>query len=159
MYWLGLGVEKHNPNSPLTVKMVRLAGEKERRLYSRMRLRVVVDSIAADGRTLICTVFQARKAPLAKPLDTLEMVQHAEAILAPLLGAGYRPMITAVDWAHAGSLRNASERPDRNDPLGLVAALKESGSPFPRLNAEKGGTSNNDLLPLPLWRKALGFFA
>jgi hypothetical protein len=116
-----------------------------------------VDSIAHDERTLICTVFQHRRATLARPLDTVEMVQLAETAVAPLLSAGYRPMITAVDWAHGEELRNASDRPDPEDPLGLITALKEAGLPHPRLNIE--AREETSIIPLPFWRKALGLFA
>lgn len=140
----------------LAVGTVRSVGLNEVRAYSK-GISIKVDTIAQDGRTLICSVFQHRRAPLVKPMANVELVRAAELALSPLLSAGFVPMINALEWTHAEQLRNAHDRPDPLDPIGLISALKNAGLPFPRLGKESHGTSTE--VVLPFWRKALGLFA
>src|SRR5688500_7798792 len=124
----------------LTVGTVRSVGLNEVRAYSK-GISIKVDTIAHDGRTVICSVLQHRRAPFVRPMANVELVRAAELALAPLLSAGFVPMINALEWAHAEQLRNAHDRPDPLDPIGLISALKDSGLPFPRLGKETSGTS------------------
>jgi hypothetical protein len=142
----------------LTVTLVRLLAASERRMYSR-GISIRVESIAQDERTLMCTVFQHRRALMSKPMDTLQLVHLAEGALAPLLGAGFTPMISAYDWGHAEDLRNSHDRPDDHDPLGLISALRHAGLQYPRLKSIQEEQDRKPLVQLPLWRRALGIFA
>ncbi len=152
--WLGAIMSERSYNTPLTVKMVQLVGEREKRIYSRQGVNIRVGAIAQQSGSLICTVHQFRKSPLARPIGTLELVLIAESALAPLLNAGFTPMITAVDWAHGDDLRRSTDAPDALDPVGLISALKESGLPFPRLNSASEETVEG-AMELPFWRRAL----
>lgn len=143
--------------SMLTVELVRLVGERERRAYASKDLVVRVNSIAHDGHTLICTVHQQRKHVFSKPLDTTAMVTMAENVLAPLLTGGFTPMISAIDHAHAEELRKKFDGPDVLDPVGLISALRDAGQPFPRIM--RVGTDEGPVMVLPFWRRALGFLA
>ena len=141
----------------MTTELVRVVGMKERRLWSNQGIRIRVDSITQDGRTLICTAFQARKAPLIKPIDTIALVQYAEAALYPLLTAGFTPMITAIDWMHGQELRNSIGPIDAHDPIGLISALREGGLPFPRLTTTDQQAT--DVVVGSFWRRALDILA
>ena len=154
---LALDMQVDVSRTEMTTDLVRAIGIKEKRLWSSHGVRIQVDSIAQDGRTLICTAFQPRKAPLLKPIDTIALVQHAETALHPLLAAGFTPMISAIDWVHGEGLRNSIGPIDAHDPIGLVSALREAGLPFPRLT--RTDQPATDVVTGSFWRRALSIFA
>ena len=144
----------------LSVEMARLAGERERRTHTWHGLAVRCERIANDGRSLICSVFQHRRLPLTKPMDSVEMVLKAEWVLQPLIGAGLVPMVTAIEWDHAEELRDSYDKPDPHDPVGLLSALRAAGMPYPRLqNTKQEEPLNEAMIEIPFWRRALGMFA
>lgn len=144
----------------LSVQMARLAGERERRTFTWHGLVIRTERIANDGRSLICSVFQCRRLPLTKPMDSVEMVVKAEWVLQPLIGAGLIPMINAIEWDHAQELRASYDKPDPHDPVGLLSALRAAGLPYPRLqSAEQEEPLNKAVIEIPFWRRALGMFA
>ncbi|MDQ3099876.1 MAG: hypothetical protein M3R08_00695 [Bacteroidota bacterium] len=139
--------------SSLTVELVKLIGEREKRSYSTKGIAIKVDSVAQDGHTLMCTVFQHRKAPFSKPLDTVALVSLAEWVLGPLISGGFNPMISAIDHAHAHDMRRTTEHPSQLDPIGLLSALRNAGLPFPRLT--KAPDPEDQVVQISFWRKAL----
>ena len=141
----------------ITTDLVERIRGTELKLWTAHGIRLTVVSIAHDGRSLICSAFQARKAPLVRPLNTVALVQYAEEALHPLLGVGYRPMVQAIDWEHAEELRSSDRSLDPNDPIGLISALKNEGLPFPRpVEVDQKSTP---VLGDSFWRKAISMFA
>ena len=141
----------------LTVGTVRSVGENEKKLYGR-GISIRVTSIARDGRTLICAVCQHRRSLLARPMNGPALAIAAEKALAPLLSAGYIPMIETMDPLRSQELIGA-EQPDPLDPIGLISALKDAGLPFPRLAIGNDPEVTTHGAVSPFWRKALGLFA
>ena len=141
----------------MTSELARIIGDCEKRSWQTHGIRIRVDSIANDGRILICSVLQVRKTPLLRPMDTPTLVQQAELALQPLLAAGYTPMVTAIDWNHGHELRHSLPPIDKLDPIGLMSALRHAQLPFPRLAKSIGDAS--PVMPDSLWRRAISLFA
>jgi hypothetical protein len=91
----------------------------ERRLMRRFGIRLRVDRISFDGKSVICSVAQVRR-PFLGPRSPEKLIHLAHGALVPLHMIGFLTLVSVLPR----ETRPAFNPLDGNDPFGLQHALQ-----------------------------------